>query len=191
MNQNWPGISVIIPAYNAGTHLPRLLDSLQTQDYAQDLLDIILVDDDSEDNTVALAKQRGARMVRNGHHHIERGKSLGLAAARHEFILFLDADNYLTDPRWIRMALAPLLADPTLVGAQSIRFHYAPQDPAANRYCSLFGINDPMAFYLGRRDRLTAVEAGWRLMGRVEDRENIISGPSNCPRCRRWARRVF
>lgn len=176
MSPAWPGISVIVPAYNAAGHLPRLLESLQAQDYPQALLDLIVVDDDSTDPTAAVAKRFGARVLRNGQHHIERGKSLGLAAAKHEFVLFLDADNYLTDPSWLRTALTPLLADPALAGAQSIRFHYDPQDPAANRYCSLFGINDPMAYYLGRRDRLTAVETGWKLMGEVEDQGDYYLG---------------
>jgi len=52
------------------------------------------------------------------------------------------------------------------VGVQSARFHYEPTDPAANRYCSLMGINDPMAFYLGKRDRLTYWESDWKLLGR-------------------------
>jgi len=166
---NWPSISIIIPVYNGGWHLEKLLTSIREQDYPQDRLEILVVDDDSEDNTVELAKAGGGRVLRNGSRHIERGKAIGLANASHEYVLFLDADNYLTRKDWMRQAIEPLPKDATLVGSQSIRFHLDPQDPAANRYCSLFGINDPMAYYLNRRDRLTAAEDAWKLMGRVED----------------------
>jgi hypothetical protein len=58
-----------------------------------------------------------------------------------------------------------------VVGAESARFQYRREDPAANRYCSLFGINDPMAWYLGKRDRLADWEEDWTLAGKVvEDR---------------------
>lgn len=178
---DWPAISVIIPVYNGGEHLVKLLDSVRAQDYPQEKLELLAVDDDSEDDTRAVAERYGARVLRNGSHHIERGKAIGLAAAKHEFILFLDADNYFTRTDWIRTAIEPLLADDTLVGAQSIRFHYEAGDPAANRYCSLFGINDPLAFYLNRRDRLTAWERDWKLLGEVEDRGRYYIGTFHAP----------
>jgi glycosyltransferase involved in cell wall biosynthesis len=177
----WPSISVIIPTYNAGMHLDKLLKSLQTQTIPWECFEIIVVDDDSEDNTKEIAQQFGAKVIRNGHRHIERGKSLGLLAATHEYILFLDADNYLTSNDWVQSALEPLVADTTLVGAQSIRFHYDPKDPPANRYCSLFGINDPLAYYLGRRDRLTMNESEWKLMGEVEDHGTYYIGTFHLP----------
>jgi glycosyltransferase involved in cell wall biosynthesis len=165
-----PGVSVVIPAYNAGAHLEKLLASLEAQTYPRERLELIVVDDDSSDDTRGVAERHGARVLRNGARHIERGKAIGLAAATHDLVLFLDADNYLTRRDWLEQAVAPLVADESLTGAQSIRFHYDRRDPAANRYCALFGINDPLAFYLGRRDRLTAAEAEWRLLGKVEDR---------------------
>jgi len=177
----FPAISIVIPTYNAGRHLQRLLSSLQQQNYPWSKLEIIIVDDDSEDNTVSIARQFGARIVRNGHRHIERGKAIGLAAASNEFVLFLDADNYLPDPDWIATAVQPLIQDPTLVGAQSIRFLYNPADPPANRYCSLLGVNDPFAYYLRRRDRLTAIEKEWRLMGTVEDKGDYYIGTFYLP----------
>ncbi len=165
-----PGVSVIIPAYNAGAHLEKLLASLEAQTYPRDRIELIVVDDDSSDDTRAVAERHGARVLRNGARHIERGKAIGLAAAAHDLVLFLDADNYLTRPDWLEQAVTPLAEDATLTGAQSIRFHYDRRDPAANRYCALFGINDPLAYYLGRRDRLTAAEPEWRLLGTVTDR---------------------
>jgi glycosyltransferase involved in cell wall biosynthesis len=166
-----PWVSVVIPVLNGEKPLRKCLESLKAQDYPWKKIELIIVDDDSSDGTVKLAKSFGARIVRNGARHIERGKALGIRAAKHELILFLDADNYFVSPRWLPTAVEAIERDRQLVGVESARFHVGPSDPAANRYCSLMGINDPMAFYLGKRDRLTAWEKTWTLLGElVEDR---------------------
>ena len=161
-----PRVSVIIPVLNGEKPLAKCLASLKAQAYPWRLIDLIVVDDDSTDGTVKLAKSFGARIVRNGERHIERGKALGLKAAKNELILFLDADNYFVTPDWLPHAVEAIEADKKVVGVESARFNYEASDPAANRYCSLMGINDPMAFYLNKRDRLTYWESDWGLLGR-------------------------
>jgi chlorobactene glucosyltransferase len=49
-----PNISVIVPARNEGHNLPRCLDCLLQQDYPADRLNIIVVDDDSTDDTLVV-----------------------------------------------------------------------------------------------------------------------------------------
>jgi glycosyltransferase involved in cell wall biosynthesis len=162
-----PPVSVVIPVYNGEGPLKKCLASLRRQDYPWSKLEIVMVDDDSSDGSAAVARSFGAKVVRNGARHIERGKALGIRATRHEFILFLDADNYLTTDSWLSQAVEALQGDPEVVGVESARFEYLRSDPAANRYCALFGINDPMAYYLDRRDRLADWESRWVLPGRV------------------------
>ncbi len=163
--RNAPPITVILPVLNGEKLLPKCLDSLRAQAYPQAKLKLIVVDDDSSDGTVRVAKRYGAKVLRSGHRHIERSKAIGIRAASTELLLFLDADNYLVGPDWLPSAVEALASDPGIVAAQSARFHYEPTDSAANRYCSLMGINDPMAYYLGKRDRLTAWEDDWGLLG--------------------------
>jgi glycosyltransferase involved in cell wall biosynthesis len=166
-----PPVTVILPVLNGEKLLPKCLDSLKAQDYPWAKIRLIVVDDLSSDRTVAVARRYGAKVLRSGHRHIERSKAIGLKAADTELILFLDADNYLPSSTWLPQAVRALQEDPDLVAAQSARFQYQPGDPAANRYCSLMGINDPMAYYLGKRDRLTDWEKDWRVLGQVlEDR---------------------
>jgi chlorobactene glucosyltransferase len=50
-----PNISVIVPARNEGHNLPRCLDGLLAQNYPPDRLTIIVANDNSTDNTRALA----------------------------------------------------------------------------------------------------------------------------------------
>ncbi|MCS7075020.1 MAG: glycosyltransferase, partial [Bacteroidia bacterium] len=51
-----PFVSVIIPVRNEAANIVRCLHSIESQDYPVPNYEIILVDDNSEDNTVVLAK---------------------------------------------------------------------------------------------------------------------------------------
>ncbi|MBI1788130.1 MAG: glycosyltransferase family 2 protein [Acidobacteria bacterium] len=84
-------ISVIIPVYNASGHLRRCLTSLQRSDTRE--FECIVVDDGSTDDSPAVAREFGARVLFAG----ERGgparaRNLGAQEAHSEVILFLDAD---------------------------------------------------------------------------------------------------
>ena len=87
--------SIIIPARNEAESLPVLLDSLKAQSIAP--REIVVVDDQSEDDTVDVAERACARVVSAG----ERPKnwlgkpwavSRGATEARGTYLLFLDAD---------------------------------------------------------------------------------------------------
>jgi glycosyltransferase involved in cell wall biosynthesis len=162
-----PDITVIIPVYNAANELIRCLHSLRTQDYPQDRLHILVVDDDSTDDTVIISATGGASVLRNGHRSIERGKSIGLAHTQTELVLFLDSDNRLPARDWLRCAVTALVDHPDVVGVQAARFSYNPKDPPANRYCSLFGIGDPVAYYFRKHDHLSRLDTDWTLSGTV------------------------
>jgi glycosyltransferase involved in cell wall biosynthesis len=100
---NYPYISVIIPVYNGEQRLPKCLDSIKQQDYPQDKIEIIIVDDDSTDNTVAMARnQYGCLIVQNGAHDPERGKSIGIENAKGEYLLFIDDDNIMPHKSWLK-----------------------------------------------------------------------------------------
>jgi glycosyltransferase involved in cell wall biosynthesis len=162
-------IDVIIPVYNGEKHIRYCLDSIIKQDYKAGRVNIYIVDDDSSDNTVAIAKEYNCTILKNGARHIERGKSIGIMNSSSELILLMDIDNYFPETGWIRTAVERMEAHPAAVAVEACWFNYRRSDPAANRYCALFGINDPIAFYMGRRDKLMATEKDWRIYGSAKD----------------------
>ncbi len=88
-------LSVIIPARNEGLRLPNLLSSLKTQSHPP--LEILVVDDHSDDDTAALASQMGAHVILSAPLPKSwRGKTWacqqGGQAAQGKWLLFLDAD---------------------------------------------------------------------------------------------------
>lgn len=91
-------ISVIIPAYNIETYLPRCLESILTQTYRD--LEIVLVDDGSTDLTGAICDEYARRDSRIVVIHKENGgvssaRNLGLDRATGEYIAFVDGDDIL------------------------------------------------------------------------------------------------
>ena len=162
-------IDVIIPVYNGEKHIQNCLNSLKEQDYKAGKINIYIVDDNSNDATVKIAREAGCNILENGARHIERGKAIGIANSSSELILFMDIDNYFPDKNWLSSAVEKLKKHPETVAVESCWFNYRRTDPAANRYCALFGINDPIAFYLGKRDKFMATEKNWEIYGKAQD----------------------
>ncbi len=91
-------LSIIIPTLNEERYLPRLLRSLAEQDYPG-RLQVIVVDGNSTDKTIKVAKRFAHRFNEFRIVRSERGvstqRNLGAKLARHEHILFIDADMTL------------------------------------------------------------------------------------------------
>ena len=82
----------------------------------------------------------------------ESAKGIGLKKAKGEIICFMASDNYLNDNEFISKCMKPF-EDKLLVGAYPIQYYYNKSDGSLNRYFSLMGCNDPVAFYLKKKDR--------------------------------------
>lgn len=91
-------VSVIIPAYNAQDSLPRCLESVLNQSYAQ--LEIIVVDDGSHDSTLEVATRLASKDSRCTVIHQDNGglssaRNAGIDSSSGAFLFFLDSDDYI------------------------------------------------------------------------------------------------
>lgn len=84
-------ISIVIPAYNEAKYLGRTLSGLKQMERETE---IIVVDDCSTDSTGEIARQSGAGKVLRMEHRSGKGDAIrrGLAEARGDILMFLDAD---------------------------------------------------------------------------------------------------
>ncbi len=89
-----PAASVVIPAYNAAWCVGKAIDSVLAQDFTD--REVIVVDDGSTDDTAAVLATYGEaiRVVRKANGGMSSARNAGIAAARGEFVAFLDADDW-------------------------------------------------------------------------------------------------
>ena len=90
----FPKVSILIPAYNEEKNISKTIESVLKLNYPKNKIEIIVVDNESSDSTIKLAKKYGAKT------HILFGKpplvcqqrNLGAKRATGEYLLFLDHD---------------------------------------------------------------------------------------------------
>jgi len=88
-------VSIIIPCYNQGAFLGEAIESALGQTYPR--VEVIVVDDGSTDHTAAVAVRFGERIryryQENG--GVASARNRGVRESHGEFVLFLDADDFL------------------------------------------------------------------------------------------------
>jgi glycosyltransferase involved in cell wall biosynthesis len=93
-------ISVIVPVYRGARFLPLALGSLRRQKLAP--ADVVVVNDGSPDDTSAVARRLGEglpgfTLVEQENRGLSGAMNAGLARCRGDWVLELDADDYLAD----------------------------------------------------------------------------------------------
>ena len=104
-----PVVSIIIPTYNRGAAIRETIESVLTQTIVADL-EIIVVDDGSEDNTLSFLQNEYSnnaqiRVVNQKNAGVAVARNRGLQEARGDFIAFLDHDDL-----WLPQKLEKQLA---------------------------------------------------------------------------------
>lgn len=96
-----PTLSLVIPAYNEEKRLPEFLGTVATfvKESPNDITEILLVDDGSTDNTVAVARKYqadipGLRVITQPNNQ-GKGAAIakGVSEATGDWIVFMDADG--------------------------------------------------------------------------------------------------
>ncbi len=96
----YPGVSILIAAFNEGESIRETLQSVAAQRYPGEL-EAIVIDDGSSDTTVRICEALSYPWLRLLRQERNAGKSAalnrGLAASRFDLVITLDADSYLHD----------------------------------------------------------------------------------------------
>src|SRR4051812_43493871 len=113
----WPGVSVLIPAYNEEAVIATSVRAALDSDYPQ--LEVLVLDDGSTDDTeaAAIAAAPGDGRLRVLRDPVNRGKAeqlnAGFTRARHGLVMVTDADTHM-HPHAIRFLVARIESSPVL-----------------------------------------------------------------------------
>lgn len=156
MKNFYPTISVVIATYNSEKTLTECLESIRSQRYPLNKIEVILADGGSTDGTFDVARRYKANVIRipKDKQGAEYNRAVGAHRAANEILLFVDHDNVLPHINWIQTMVRPFQDDAKMVGVETLRYTYDPKDSFIGRYFSLFGANDIFAFYVGKADRM-------------------------------------
>ena len=104
-------VSVVVPVYNVEKFLPQCVDSLLAQTLPN--LEIILVDDGSTDGSGSIcdsyaATNENIRVIHQKNAGLSAARNTGIAAAKGEYIGFVDSDDFIA-PQMYRALLEAAL----------------------------------------------------------------------------------
>jgi rSAM/selenodomain-associated transferase 2 len=104
-------ITVVIPTFNEAPQLPSTLSALRAQD---EPVEVVVVDAGSDDETLAVAREAGARVVLSERRQRAHQLNRGAAEAHGEVLWFLHADTWVHPHAAGRILKA--FEDPAVVG---------------------------------------------------------------------------
>ncbi len=132
--ENLVGVSIIVPVYNDEEHIAPLIESLLNQDYPRDLLEIIIVDNNSTDRTREIIQRYPVTLLEEKEIQSSyASRNRGINSARHDVLAFIDSDC-LAGKQWIAKGVERLLGSGVdLVGAK-VEFSLSPGRTATEMY---------------------------------------------------------
>ena len=165
MSSSTPEITVAMPAYNAASHLLEAIESILAQSFED--FELLVVDDGSTDNTLALAKSFDDKRIRVELLPSNKGRAtarnMASGRARGRYLAWMDADD-IAMPHRLEAQHACLEAQSQIhiCGAgvqyfeQSSALELFPEQPGATRAATLFGVPVPNCCVMVRLDAMRA-----------------------------------
>lgn len=195
-----PGVTIIVPCFNEEKWIQHTILGCINQDYPIDKLEVIVVDDCSNDHSVDKIRemieklklsdgdQKMYRVEDRLHYYVQpvnKGKreamAVGAKMAKHELLVFVDSDSFL-DPYAVRNIVQPF-KDKKMGGVSG-------RTDVANTYTNALTKMQAVRYYIA-----------FRIMKAAEgyfDAVTCLSGPLSCYRkdlvlkyCDAWLHQKF
>ncbi|MGJ5642458.1 glycosyltransferase family 2 protein [Formosa sp. S-31] len=144
-----PKVSVIIPLYNSISFLAETIESVLYQSYEN--IEVIIVDDDSKDGSIELAKTFASSIVK-----VVKNKGKGACAARNygfemstgDYIQFLDADDLLSPDKIEKQVQVLQNTVNQLAVCDTVHFYDSPETGTSHDADFLITTENPEAFFI-------------------------------------------
>jgi glycosyltransferase involved in cell wall biosynthesis len=140
--------SFSIPVLDASQHLERCLKTIRSQEYPQKLVEILVVDAGSKDNTLEIAKKYNAKIFGNPLGLGEYGMKIAAEKATGDLLVMFAADNGLVGRDWLRKVYKVFSTYENLASIWG-RMIASCDDPSIMRYYELIQ-SEPLAYFINK-----------------------------------------
>jgi len=173
MTKQLPTVSFITCTLNSQKIIKECLDSIKNLDYPKDLIEVVVVDGESNDKTIEIVnKYKFCRIIVQKTDGPEIATAIGYNSAKNELLVNFPSDNVIPNSKWLKEMVQPLIENADVFACETLRYTYVKSDKLLNRYFALFGVNDPIAFYFHKADRASYFNNGWHLPVKAIDKGN-------------------
>lgn len=139
----WPKVSFILLTFNGGDGVRKCLESVKKLDYPKKLIDVVVVDNGSKDESVKIARKFGWKVYLHPEGDLYSNWVRGLHKVKGEFVFYLEQDIVIRNKNFIKEMIKPLLEDNRLVATftkeypksdmnwacRYLSYHYSQCDP--------------------------------------------------------------
>lgn len=124
--KNSPIISIVVPCFNSGKTLERTLNSLESQTYQN--IEVIIVNDGSNDELTLkklqdIPQSLKAKTINQKNSGLSAARNKGIDAANGDFIVSLDADDWLESDAISLLMQEALFGDSRTIVYSDIKLH--------------------------------------------------------------------
>lgn len=127
-HDTWPKISVVMFTYNGRDDVKRSLDSVKIQDYPKNKLEIIIIDNDSKDDSFEVAKRYSNKVWVDTTRDGPLMRANGMRRATGEYVyMVLEQDMEFRDKHFLKKMIKPLMEDRRLAGSFTREYPNAKQ----------------------------------------------------------------
>ena len=144
-------VSIIISAFNAENYIAETLDAVLQQTYPN--LEVIVVNDDSTDNTLSIAesyKSRGVLVFSQDKKGQDAALNLGYKHSKGEYIKFMDSDD-LINPEMVELQVNAISTSSDHIAyGEWARFYHNNPSNANFESLDYWKNTDPIEFIIAR-----------------------------------------
>ncbi len=141
------GVTVIIPAYNAGKYIKQAIESVLSQEEIDaGLIELIVINDCSTDDTAEVLSQYATNprvkiVTHDANTGVSQGRNEGIALAETEYVAFLDADDWWSSEKIkLQYTLAKETNAPIICAAREL---HTPEGEGTGR---IIGVKDTISY---------------------------------------------
>jgi len=138
---NLPAVSVIVPVYNCSEYITALIEAILNQQYPKDLYEVIVVDNNSSDNTAQIVERYPVKLLReNNIQSSYAARNKGIKTAKHNYLAFTDADC-IPNQKWLSSGISTLIRESADLAGGNIEFIFREKPTNAQLYDSITYLN--------------------------------------------------